>query len=75
LHLAPLLLKFKKNCNSPPWANITKHAQFGQETGKMWDVWCKRVQCLVMGELKHIKISSLKYFIIASWPLKYKEVL
>jgi hypothetical protein len=35
----------------------------------------KGVQCLVMGELKHIKILSLKLSIIASLPLEYKEVL
>jgi hypothetical protein len=35
----------------------------------------KKVQCLMMGELKKIKISNLKSLIIASLSLKYKEVL
>jgi hypothetical protein len=29
----------------------------------------------MMGELKQIRISSLKSFVIASLPLEYKEVL
>jgi hypothetical protein len=33
------------------------------------------VRCSVMGELKQIKISSLKSLIIAFLLLKYKEVL
>ncbi len=33
------------------------------------------VQCSVMGEVEQIKILSLKSLIIASLPLKYKEVL
>jgi hypothetical protein len=33
------------------------------------------VQCLVMDELKQIRIWSLKFLIIASLPLEYKEVL
>jgi hypothetical protein len=43
--------------------------------GKIWGVWCKGIQCLVVGELKHIKISSLKSLIIASLFMEYKEVL
>jgi hypothetical protein len=31
--------------------------------------------CLMMGELKHIKILSLKFLIITSLFLEYKEVL
>jgi hypothetical protein len=38
-------------------------------------VWCKGAQCLVMGVLKEIMISSLKSFVIASLSLKYKDVL
>jgi hypothetical protein len=34
---------------------------------KIWAVWCKGVvQCFMMGELKQIRISSLKSLIIAS---------
>jgi len=33
------------------------------------------VQCLVIGELKQIKISSLKSLTVASLPLAYKEIL
>jgi hypothetical protein len=43
--------------------------------GKIWGVRCKGIQCSMMGELKHIKISSLKYLIIASLFMEYKEVL
>jgi hypothetical protein len=43
--------------------------------GKILHVQCKRVQCSVMGEIEQIKILSLKSLIIASLPLKYKEVL
>jgi len=35
----------------------------------------KGVQCSVIDELKQIKISSLKSWIVPSLPLKYKEVL
>jgi hypothetical protein len=35
----------------------------------------KEVQCLRMGELKQIRILSLKSMIIASLSLEYKEVL
>jgi hypothetical protein len=43
--------------------------------GKIWGVWCKGVQFFMMDELKQIRFSSLKSLIIASLPLKYKEVL
>jgi len=33
-------------------SNITKIAQFGKGMGKIWNVWCKGFQCLVMGQLK-----------------------
>jgi hypothetical protein len=52
-----------------------KIAQFNKGMMKLWGVWCKDVQCSMMGELKQIKISSLKPLIIASFPLEYKEVL
>jgi hypothetical protein len=42
---------------------------------KIWGVCCKGVQHLMMDELKQIRIPSLKYWIIASLPLKYKKVL
>jgi hypothetical protein len=43
--------------------------------GKIWGVWCKGVQCLMMGELKQIGISSLRSLIVASLLLQYKEDL
>jgi len=52
-----------------------KIAQFNKGMVKIWGVWCKGIQCSMMGELKQIKISSLKPLIIASFPLEYKEVL
>jgi hypothetical protein len=42
---------------------------------KIWDVWCKEVQCSTMFELKQIKISNLISLIVASLPLEYKEFL
>jgi hypothetical protein len=55
----------------PPSASIaTKIGKFSKGRGKRWGVWCKGVQCLVMGELKHIKILSLKFLIIASLPFE-----
>jgi hypothetical protein len=41
---------------------IANISQFDKGMGKIWCVWCKGVQCLVMGEFKQIKIWSLKYF-------------
>jgi len=41
------------------------------EWGRYGGVWCKRVQFLVMGELKRIKTSSLKSLILASLPMEY----
>jgi hypothetical protein len=41
--------------------------------GKIWGVWCKGVQCLVMSDLKHNKISNLRSLIITSLPLEYEE--
>jgi hypothetical protein len=43
--------------------------------GKIWGVWCKGVQSLMMGDLKQIKILSLRSLIVASLPLDYKEIL
>jgi hypothetical protein len=42
---------------------------------KIWDIWRKKVQWSMMSELQQVKISSLKSWILASLPLKYKEVL
>jgi hypothetical protein len=47
--------------------------KWGEDMG--WGVWCKGVQCLVMGELKQNKISSLKSLIVAFLPLEDKDVL
>jgi len=60
---------------SPSTFNATKFAQFNKLMGKTWVVWCNGVQCLVMGELKHIKISNLKSLIVISLLLEEKEVL
>jgi hypothetical protein len=46
-----------------------------KEWGKISSVWWKGVKCSVMNELKHYRILSFKFFIIASLPLEYKEVL
>jgi hypothetical protein len=54
---------------------MQKIIQFDKKMGKRWGVCCKGVLCSMMGELKHIKILSLKYLIIPSLPLKYKEFL
>jgi hypothetical protein len=43
--------------------------------GKIWGVWCLSIQGLVMGQLKQIKILSLKSLVIASLLLEYKEFL
>jgi len=45
-----------------------------KEWGKIWDVWCKGGQCLVMSELKKITISILKSLIVPSLSLGYKEI-
>jgi hypothetical protein len=52
-----------------------KFANLIKEWGKYGGVWCKGVQCSVIGELKEIKISSLKSWTVASLPLAYKEIL
>jgi hypothetical protein len=54
---------------SQRWLNLVK------QWGKIWGVWWKGVQCWVMVELTQIKISSLKFWIVASLALGYKEVL
>jgi hypothetical protein len=41
---------------------LQKIAQFYKGMRKIWGVWYKRVQCLAMGELKQIRILSLKMF-------------
>ncbi len=51
-------------------SNIVNIAQFGKGMVKIWGVWCKGVQCLVIGELKWIRTSSLKSLIVASLPLE-----
>jgi hypothetical protein len=48
---------------------------FIKEWGKYGGVWCKEVQCLMMGELKQIRILSLIFWIVASLPPEYKELL
>jgi len=66
----------KNICNSSPSiSNVKKIAQFDKKMGKIWDVWCNVVQSLMIGELKQIKISSLKCSIIAFLSLEYKEIL
>jgi hypothetical protein len=45
------------------------------EWGKLWGVSYKGIKCLVMGELKQIRILSLKSLIVASLSLQYKEIL
>jgi hypothetical protein len=62
-------------CPPPIVSNDVKFVQFDEGMGKIHGVWCKGIQCSMMGELKHIKISSLKSLIIASLFMEYKEVL
>jgi hypothetical protein len=74
-----LLLQFwssKGMFNLPPnVSNIEKISQFDKGMHKIWDVWCKGVQCSMMGKWKQIKIPSLRSLIVASLALEYKEVL
>jgi hypothetical protein len=71
-----LILKVNKHFYSSFNAsNIAKICQFDKGVGKIWGVWCKGVQWQMMGDLKQIRISSLRSLIIASFLLKYKEVL
>ncbi len=56
-------------------SNATEIANLIKERGKYGGVWCKGVQCSVIGELKEIKVSSLKSSTVASLPLAYKEIL
>jgi len=48
---------------------------FIKEWGRYGGVWCKEVQCLVMGELKQIKVLNVKFSIVASLPLEYEALL
>jgi len=64
---------WKNICNPPPTiSNTAKIAQFAKGIGKIWVVWCKGVKCLLIGELKQIRISSLRSLIIPSLPMEYK---
>jgi hypothetical protein len=57
--------KSKNICNLSPNAfNVTKNAQFDKKLQNIWGVWCKGVQCSVISELKEIKISNLKSWVI-----------
>ncbi len=66
LNLHTLFLSFKSSnniCSLPLIAsNIVNVVQFGKGMVKIWGVWCKGVQCLVIGELKWIRTSSLKSY-------------
>jgi hypothetical protein len=43
----------KNICSSSPNASkAAKISQFSKGMGKIWGVWCKEVQCSMMGELK-----------------------
>jgi hypothetical protein len=48
---------------------------FIKEWGRYGGVWCKEVQCPVMGELKQIKVLNVKFSIVASLPLEYEALL
>ncbi len=58
----------------PNASNIAKMAQFNKGMWKLWGVWYKGDQCLIMSEIKQIMILSLNFFVVASLPLDYKEV-
>jgi hypothetical protein len=65
-----LFPKLKKQFSPPPCAsNIGKNAQFSKGMGKLWVLSLRGL----MGELKDIRILSLKFFIIASLTLNYKK--
>jgi predicted amino acid racemase len=59
----------------PTPQNTTKISQFNERIDKKCGVWCKWVQCSVMGDLKQIKLMSLRSLIVAFLPPEYKEVL
>jgi len=46
-----------------------------KEWGRYGGVWCKEVQCPGMGELKQIRVLSLKFGIVAFLPLEHKDFL
>jgi hypothetical protein len=49
----------------PTPQNTTKISQFNERIDKKCGVWCKWVQCSVMGDLKQTKIMSLRSLIVA----------
>jgi hypothetical protein len=53
---------------------LSKLLNLVKESGKIGGVWGKGVPCSVLGELKHIKILSLKSLMV-SLSLEYKEIL
>jgi hypothetical protein len=58
-----IVLKLKRTfvAFSPCMFNAGKFAQFGKRMGEDMGCFCvNEVQCLMMGELKQIEISSLK---------------
>jgi hypothetical protein len=76
-HIVPLLLKLKEHFRPPPsTSNITKVPQLDKGLGKIQIVWwCIGFQSSMIGELKHIRISSFEHLIHASLPLEYNQVL
>jgi hypothetical protein len=64
---------------SPSTSNIKKIAQFHKRMGKIWGVWWKGVQGLMISELQHIKILSLKssilYFCLQKTNKFYKALV
>jgi hypothetical protein len=54
---------------------LQRFLNFIKEWGRYGGVWWKEVQYHVMGELKQIRILSLKFWIVTSLPLEYKELL
>jgi hypothetical protein len=53
--------------------------QWFRNSIKEWEryggIWWREVQYPVMGELKQIRILSLKFWIVAPLPAEYKELL
>jgi hypothetical protein len=76
IHIVPLLLKLKKICSLPPSVcNASKIAQFNKrmefDKRRRYGMFGVRgVQCLMMGEIKIIGISSLKSSIVISLSLE-----
>ncbi len=62
----------KNICNSSPTtaSNVAKIVQFGKAMGKIWGVWCKGVQYVILQ--KFSSHPSLDIYFFATPPIKLK---